>query len=89
MNTVPTRLFILDDHYLYYYKTSSDDRPVGVLELKGCQIEAEPEVSQKRRSNAFSVSAITSWKVGQKLFHNRKYLLCADRYVLLPAPSRV
>jgi len=73
------RLFLLTEKYLYYFVSSEDKGPRGIISIKGSTIQQEVALGKERRTHCFSVKAPHSWNLKlNKTFHERTYFFCTD-----------
>jgi len=74
------RIFLLNDHFLYYYVSSEDKAPRGVIALGGCEVKQEVEIGREKGIYCFSVKALKSWNVNlNKFFKDRTYYFCTPQ----------
>jgi len=73
------RLFLLTEKYLYYYVSTQDKTPRGVISLVGCAIDQDTALSKEKGTYCFSLRAERSWNFKlSKSFQDRTYYFCTS-----------
>lgn len=75
-------IFLLEGEFLYYYETTRDAAPRGVVWLRGAKVSPAPHVNGPEKGlHGFTVKAIQGWKPHSKrTFEYRTYVLFAKSY---------
>jgi len=75
------RLFVLQGKYMYYFLTTQDQCPRGVIYIENAKVVEEVEMGKDKKMHCFSVRSPRSWNLKNgKTFENRTYFFCTSSF---------